>query len=77
MHTTATAQYLNTSLTVNRRHEWNFVTPVAHEGISQYFPIWHFCLWLSIDWRTQIALLKENSRFDHALQGIRYETVAG
>ena len=50
---------------------------MAHEGISQYFPIRHFCLWLSIDWRTQIALLKENSRFDHALQGIRYEAVAG
>jgi P22_AR N-terminal domain len=67
------ALYLQT-LTVSR---WEFETPVAQDGTTQYFPIRHSCLWLGIDSRTQINVLKGGVHYDGALREIPYLTDAG
>src|SRR5258708_37362357 len=72
--TTAGQRYSYKTLMVSR---WDFDTPVAQEGTAQYFPIWHFCLWLGIDSRTQINVLKGGVHYDGALREIPYLTDAG
>lgn len=71
---TAVQRYTYKTLTVKR---WNFETPVAQEGTVQYFPVRHFCLWLGIDSRTQVGLIKDSPHFAGAHREIPYQTGAG
>lgn len=60
-----------------RLARWDFETPVAYIGTVQYFPVRHFCKRLHIDSRTQIGVIKADTRFDEALQEIPFKTEAG
>lgn len=70
----ATEEYTYKPLRLAR---WDFETSVAHEGITQYFSVRHFCKWLGIDSSTQIAFIKADSRFDEAHKDIPFKTGAG
>lgn len=56
---------------------FDFTTPVAHEGHTQYFPVRHFCKWLGIDPHDQVEWLNKDSRFASARREIPYKTGAG
>lgn len=74
MTATAVQRYTYKDALVPR---WEFTTPVAHEGITQYFPVRHFCKWLGIDPHTQVDWLNKDSRFEGALREAPYKTAAG
>jgi|SRR5579859_1241129 len=73
---TAIQRYTYKTATVR---QFNFTMPVAqeNEGVTQWLPIRHFCLWLGIDSRSQIATLKADGRYDEALREIPYLTGTG
>lgn len=70
----ATEEYTYKAVRLAR---WDFETPVAHVGRVQYFPVRHFCKRLKIDSRTQISVIKADSRFDGALKEIPFKTDVG
>lgn len=71
---TAVARYTYKDVYVPR---FDFTTPVAHEGRTQYFPVRHFCKWLGIDPHDQVEWVNKDSRFQDARRDIPYKTGAG